>query len=156
LTFQVAAGAISGPFTLANGAVTESTDVSGQGQAGVTNGGHAVFNFTITNAGSYVIQMLVNAPSDSANSLWFNIDAQPQDPAMVFDVPLTSGFEQRIASWRGNGTTYADQFIPKTFNLTAGAHQLIIVGREANTQLQSVSILALPAPPKNLRIMAAR
>jgi hypothetical protein len=80
---------------------------------------------------------------------------------MIFDVPLTTGFQQEIVSWRGNGVAssstpsgFTAQFGPQIFSLSAGAHQLIIVGREANTQLQSVSILRLPAAPQGLRILA--
>jgi hypothetical protein len=73
---------------------------------------------------------------------------------MIWDVTVTTGFEQQLVSWRGNGTDVSDQFVPQIFNLTAGTHRLIIVGREANTQLQSLSILQLPPTPQNLRIIA--
>jgi hypothetical protein len=83
----------------------------------------------------------VNAPNNGANSFFVNIDAEPQDPYMIWDIPVTTGFGQRIVSWRGNGTFDADQFVPKVFNLSQGAHQLIIRGREVNTLLQDVAIL---------------
>jgi len=34
--------------------------------------------------------------------------------------------------------------VPKVFSLSQGSHQLIIRGREANTQLQSITILPSP------------
>jgi hypothetical protein len=148
LTFQASAGVISAPFTLANGSISQSVQTTVP-----TNGGRAAFNFTITNAGYYVIQALVNAPDTSANSFYVNIDAEPQDPVMIWDIVMTSGFEQRLVSWRGNGTDTANQFVPKVFNLAQGAHQVIFRGREANAQLQSFSILQLPAPPQNLRVL---
>jgi hypothetical protein len=120
----------------------------------VTNGGQAVYTFTLTNQGSYIIETLVNAPDTSANSFFVNIDAQPGDPTMTWDISPTTGFEQRTVSWRGNGTDGADQFVPQIFSLAAGTHQLIIVGREANAQLQQLSIVAMPPPPANLRISA--
>jgi len=98
---------------------------------------------------------LVNAANDGANSFYLNIDGQPQDPDMICDLPLTTGFEQRIVSWRGNGTFDNDQFIPKVFTLAPGAHQLIVVGREANVQLQSVSILQLPTTPRNVHVVTS-
>ena len=73
---------------------------------------------------------------------------------MIWDIPLTSGFEQRVASWRGNGTDVSNQFVPKVFNLSAGQHQLIIRGREANVLLTSFAIQSLPTPPVNLRVVA--
>jgi hypothetical protein len=136
--------------------VLTSNYVSQAVETGVTNGGQAVFEFTITNAGSYVIEALVNAANTGENSFYVDIDAQPTDPTMIWDIPVTSGFEERLVSWRGAGTDTADEFVPAVFQLTAGAHQLILVGREANTQLQALSILQLPPPPQNLRIVAGR
>ena len=117
--------------------------------------GEALYNFTITNAGNYVIQALVNAPGDSANSFYVNIDAQPVDPTMTWDIfPFTTGFQNAIVSWRGNGSDTNNQYNPKIFALTAGTHQIIFAGREANTQLQSFSLLQLPATPQNLRVLS--
>jgi hypothetical protein len=102
-----------------------------------------------------VIQALVNAPGDSANSFYVNIDAQPVDPTMAWDIfPFTSGFQNAIVSWRGTGTDTNNQFNPKIFSLTAGAHQIVFAGREANTQLQSFSLIQLPATPQNLRVLS--
>ena len=156
LTFAAYAGILAAPFfagtTVVNGATNSYISQTVQ-TTSITNGGSASFAFTITNAGDYVIQALVNAPNSGANSFYVNVDSQPQDPLMIWDVTLTSGFEQRLIRWRGNGTDTADQFVPKVFTLTAGTHQLIIIGREANTQLSSLSILQIPPPPQNLHIL---
>jgi hypothetical protein len=70
-----------------------------------------------------------------------NMDAQPTDPVMIWDVqPLTTGFMDRTLSWRGTGTATAPQYPTKVFNLSAGAHQLIIRGRAAYTQLGTLTI----------------
>jgi hypothetical protein len=150
LTFPASSGSLSSPFVAANGYIYQPAETD------VTTGGKAVYSFTVTNAGDYLIQALVNASDSGANSFYINMDAQPQDPTMIWDVPLTTGFEQRTVSWRGNGTDVSDQFAPKFFSLAVGPHQLIIVGREANTQLEQVSIVSVPPPPQNLRIMAGR
>jgi hypothetical protein len=68
-----------------------------------------------------------------------NVDTQPEDPVMIWDIEPTNGFEERIVSWRGNGDASSDEFAPKHFNLSAGAHKLFIVGREP-AQLKSISI----------------
>jgi hypothetical protein len=136
---------------------------------GASGGGTAVYNFTITNAGNYEIQALVNAPSENANSFYVNIDGQPQNPTMIWDImPITSGFEQRTVSWRGNGSENNDQIVPKIFNLGAGPHQIVFVGREPYTALSSFVLLpvastqsavshAISAPsstgPENLRVV---
>lgn len=149
LTFAAGSGILTAPFAMASGYVSQSVET------GVTNGGQAVYGFTTTNSGDYVIQALVNAANDGANSFYVNIDGQPQDPDMICDLPLTTGFEQRIVSWRGNGTFDNDQFIPKVFTLAPGPHQLVVVGREANVQLQSLSILLLPTTPRNVHVVAS-
>ena len=151
-TFPATAGTITAPFVVTSGLVGTSY-VSQSVETGVTTGGKAVYSFSITNAGSYVVQVLVNAGSSAANSCYVNIDAQPQDPGMIWDIPVTAGFEQRQVSWRGNGTDVSNQFVPQIFNLTVGTHQLIVVGREANVQLQSFTISPTLPTPQNLRVI---
>jgi len=149
LSFQAASATITPPFALTNGYIYQPIQT-----AAVSNAGVATFNFTLTNAGSYEVQVLVNAPGDANNSFFVNIDALPQDPTMIWDIfPFTSGFEQRTVSWRGNGTDVNNQFIPKVFNLAAGPHELYFCGRESNVQLESLTLVQLPQPPQNLRVV---
>lgn len=62
LSFASYAGTIISPMmTNAAGYITETVDVSNQGQQGVTNGGSATYFFNITNAGQYAIQASVLA-----------------------------------------------------------------------------------------------
>jgi len=141
-SFSASAAVLTAPMAFTNDYLFLASD-----QADITSGGKALFNFTVTNAGNYVIEALVNAPDESSNSFFLNIDAQPEDPDMIWDVELTTGFEKRVADWRGNGSDSAsDQFAPKRFNLTTGAHQIVIVGREPGTLLKSLTIR--PAPPE--------
>ncbi len=141
LTFEAEAGSVTAPFVVASGYIYQTSETS------VTAGGRAIYNFTITNAGDYVIQATVNAPNDAANSLFVNIDAEPQDPSMTWQIPITTGFEARIVNAQGNGTFDHPQFVRKVFKLTIGPHQLIIRGREANTQLDRLTLMQLPASP---------
>ena len=138
------------PFVLTNGYICQPMDTA------AINGVRAAYTFTITNSGSYVIQALVNAPNSGAHSFYLNIDAEPEDPSMIWDIPLTFGFEPRMVSWRGNGTADRKQFDPKSFNLTQGAHQLILRGRETNAQWKVFSFMRLPAAPQNLRIVSVQ
>jgi hypothetical protein len=149
VTIEAESGVVSAPFAITYGYVYQPVQTS------VTNGGCAIYTFTITNAGSYAIQALVNAPSLAENSFYINIDAEPKNPTMAWDIQSpTVGFENRIVSWRGNGTSHADEIVQKNFSLTPGTHQLIIRGRGANTQLDRLSIVRLPEAPKGLRIVA--
>src|SRR5882724_490954 len=147
LTFASTSGTISAPFYVTNGAIAQPA------YTGVTAGGQAVYTFNISAAGHYVVSVSVNAPSQNNNSLFLNIDAQPTDPTMIWDIPLTTGFASQTVSWRGNGTVSSTassgltaQFAPKVFNLSAGVHQLIIRGREANTQLGTITIAPTSLP----------
>ncbi len=132
-TISVTKSELTAPLVLKDGAISQPS------QTELAGGGKAIFKFTVAKAGNYVIQAVVNAPDEDSNSFFLNIDAQPEDPLMIWDVNVTKGFEERIVSWRGNGDSGSDEFAPKRFTLTAGEHQLIIVGREP-AQLKSVSI----------------
>ena len=134
-----------------NGLLTANTSIDGVPTTylyqplpsiGSTSGGTAVYNVTVTNAGDYEIQALVYAPSLNANSFLVNVDDQPQNPNMIWDImPVTSGFEQRVISWRGNGSENDDQVVPKIFYLSTGPHQIIFVGREPGTAMASFALL---------------
>jgi hypothetical protein len=133
ITLPLEAATVSAPLVFTNGYISQPE------QTELADGGKAIFNFTITNAGNYVIQAVVSAPAEDANSFYVNVDAQPEDPMMIWDIDVTNGFEERTVSWRGNGTPESDEFVPKRFKLSAGAHKLIIVGREP-ALLKSITI----------------
>lgn len=138
IVIPATSGAVTSPFISSSNYIYQPTETT------LANSGRAAYSFNIATGGTYVIQTIVSAPNDGANSFFVNIDAEPQDPYMIWDIPLTLGFEQRTISWRGNGTFNASEFVPKVFNLTSGPHQLIIRGREANTLLQRITILQYP------------
>ena len=132
-TIPASAAALKAPLVLKDGAISQPEVTE------LADGGKAVFDFTVNQAGDYVIHAVVSAPGDEQNSFFLNIDAQPEDPAMIWDIDITNGFEERIVSWRGKGDAESDEFKPKRFSLSAGAHKLILVGREP-AELKSVSI----------------
>lgn len=140
LTFAADCGTIAAPFVATNGTLSQAVGTS------LTNGGRAVYCFTIAKPGNYLVSAMVKAPSEGANSLYVNIDAEPADPLMIWDIPVSTSLTSRIVSWRGNGNgdPASSQYLPKTFTLAAGAHQLIIRGREASTTLGTITIAAVP------------
>ena len=140
LTFPSYAGAITAPFTTNGGYLSQSVNT------GVTNGGSAIYEFMITNGGNYVISANVNAPNTGANSLYVNVDNPPTDPTAIWDIPVTSGFATQLVSWRGTGTETNNQYVPEVFNLSAGTHKLIIIGREAGVELGQISFKIWPPP----------
>jgi hypothetical protein len=150
-SFEAESGAITSPFSVAGGAIAQSVETY------LVAGGRAVYQFTLPASGTYTISALVNAPSTAADSFYVNVDSEPTDPYMIWDVsPLTSGFESRSVSWRGNGTWDANEFAPKVFTLSAGQHSLIVIGREAHAALDRLemrSVGTAPSPPTNLRLV---
>lgn len=148
---EAESGVLTAPFRAADGSITQATTTE------LSSGGRAVYLFNVVEAGEYVIQAFVNAPDLTQNSFYLNIDADPVDPDMVWDIlPPTSGFETRLVSWRGKGNAEENELTPKTFNLTQGLHQLILIGREANTQLDYFRIIKLQQPPQNLRVVSSK
>src|SRR6185436_17819431 len=97
LTFEATSGAITAPFVASGGTVYQTT------QTTLADGGRAAYSFAVVNAGDYVVKANVDAPSDAENSLFVNIDGEPTDPYMVWQVPVTAGLESRTVSWQGNG-----------------------------------------------------
>jgi hypothetical protein len=108
----------------------------------------------VEEAGEYAIQAVVNASGEGSNSMYVNIDANPENPTMIWHVPVTSGLEAKVISWQGNGSFDNPEFVPAVFALSQGTHQLIVRGREANTKFQKFSIVKMPSPPSGLRISA--
>jgi len=83
LIFEAENGLLSAPFVVQNGYIVQNTLTA------ATNGGRAAYVFTVTNAGNYIITGTVNAPDGGANSCYVNIDAEPADPTMIWDIPVT-------------------------------------------------------------------
>ena len=149
LTFAANSGTISAPFY-----VTNNNAIVQPAYTALSLGGQAVYTFNVATAGSYVINAQVNAPGMDNNSFFVNIDAQPTDPTMIWDAPVTSGFASQTVSWRGNGGANTNslsgmdaQYAPAVFNLSAGTHQLIVRGREGLAQISSFTITPYSQAP---------
>jgi hypothetical protein len=150
LSFAATDGTIASPFSVdAGGNVFQASE------SGLGDGGRAVYAFVVTNAGDYEVSMVVNAPDLGADSLYVNIDAEPTDPTMIWDIlPLTgaASFETRKVGWRGNGTSAAPEFEVRAFPLSIGTHQLIVRGREGNVKFGRIAIAKRITPPDNLHL----
>jgi len=140
LTFTADSGITAAPLVAKGETLAQAIETS------VTNGGLALYTFHITNAGNYTVSAVVSAPNEGQNSFYVNIDAEPVDPLMIWDIPLCTRPLRHTVSWRGNGGPAASlaQYNPKVFTLSAGMHQLVIRGREANTMLGAITIAAVP------------
>jgi len=139
LTMQAEEGTITAPFTIKGTYISQSIETVDPAAAG-----RAVYPFKVPKAGRYIVVMKLNAPSTSSNSLFVNIDGEPVSPTAIWDIPVTSGFEDRVVSWRGNGTVDANQFVPMVFELAAGNHTLVLLGREKDVQIDSIQVNLAP------------
>jgi parallel beta helix pectate lyase-like protein len=147
LSFAAASGTVTSPFYFSNDAIVQPDYTS------VAAGGQAVYTFRISMAGDYVVSALVNAPSLDNNSFFVNIDDQPTDPLMIWDIPVTVGPSMETVTWRGIGgqdpaspSGFNAQYTPQVFNLSAGTHQLIVRGREGNCELGEITIASAALP----------
>ena len=142
ITLNVSNAVLVAPLFLTNGFIMQT----GLERTDGLDGGIATFEFSITNAGDYVVHGVANATSEESNSFFLNIDADPEDPLSIWDIEVTTGFEERVVNWRGTGASGSDEFDPKVFKLTAGNHKLIVYGREPDAQLKSLTILPFKDP----------
>lgn len=125
---------VTPPMTLVDGVLQQPTKIE------LPASGTAIFALTIPEDGEYQVLADVYAPSGDANSFYVNFDAPPEDPRMIWDIFLkTDEFVERAVTWRGNGGRDDPEFDPKFFHLTAGAHRLIVAGREP-AKLRRVTI----------------
>src|SRR6266576_7291194 len=116
--FAARSGIVTGPFVVMNDCICQpvQTDLAG--------GGRAILSFILTNAGIYALVCSVSAPNTEANSLSVDIDSEPQDPKTTWNIPVTSGFENRIVFWPENVTPGVAQPKQKNFTLGPGTHSI--------------------------------
>ena len=118
-------------FTITSNYLSQSTETSDP-----TQGNQALYWFNITNAGNYVILATVNCPNSGADSFFLNIDSQPTTKNIWDIYPPTTGWTNVYVSWRGANSKTNDQYSPVVFsNLKVGAHELVLVGREAGAEI---------------------
>jgi len=150
LVIEACSGQISPPFVTTNGAVFQPVTT------GPTNGGRAVYDFVVNNPGQYVIRAVVTAPAEEANSFYVNIDGEPDDPAMICEVPVSGeGPTTNLVCWGPSTKPGQMPAARKVFSLKAGSHQLIVRGAEANARIERLLVTPLPSPPGRLRVVAS-
>ena len=107
-----------------------------------SSGGDLEFRFNAPFTADYEVSALLSCPDGGSNSLYINIDAQPVDPTMIWDVPITSfGLERRTAAWRGERDwNVTSSVLPEDAAFNAGRTSFVIRGREANTVIGPITI----------------
>ncbi len=138
LWWKASAGKVAEPFAVAaDGAVVQDRELLDPSDAG-----RVTYRFRVSEAGRYVVQARLEAPTTAANSVLVNVDGEVA-PTMIWDIPVTgsAGAELRTASWRGAGTPDRNEIDPKTFDLPAGEHVLVVVGREAGVRIGEIGLV---------------
>lgn len=143
LSWEAEDGLIEGKFIVENGAIRQDGwALSDTVESSLR--GKASYKFIIPEEGKYLLKLLVKGESLSNNSFLVNIDNNPSSPEMIWDFPVTTGFEERTVSHRGNGNDNENEFTPMVFALSAGEHTLIIFGREADSMIDRISFEKMP------------
>jgi len=141
LQWEAEQGDVVAPFYVtSSGGVTYVVEDVGTGPQ---NGGIDSFTLNVATAGTYRVASVVNTPDQDHNSVYpgFEFNLPLNDPTNVWDMPITGGVWQKAyASWRGNGSNTNAQFPNVTWQLSAGQHTLYLVGREAGSMMDKVSV----------------
>lgn len=141
ISFNATQGEIISPFAVnSDNSISQSVETDDP-----TQGGKATYFFSITNPGDYTVMSDVNCADGSSNSLFVDLDGDPIS-TMVWQIPVTSGFESRTVTWPGVTT-------PRFWMLSPGTHHLVIRGREASTQVKSITFVARPSPPSSPQVV---
>ncbi len=130
LDFQAESGLIEAPFVIESGSLSQSIRTYDP-----NIGGRARWRVRIPKAGFYTVSASVKAPSSAENS--FFIDWDKESFPVTWDIPVTRGFEPRVARWVDQNTGIWD---PRIWELTKGVHTLILRGREPNVLIESIRV----------------
>jgi hypothetical protein len=140
---------------------------TGDSSSSVTDG-YALFGFTVASNGYYYLDVNARGETSGADSFYVQIDGVPVAQTHTWDIlPATTGFQDRVVSWRGGGTFDAPQYPTNLWNLTTGNHLLAIFRREPGAAISNITLRAYStnapavAPfilqqPQNIRLTNAQ
>lgn len=121
---------------------------TGDSSSAVSTDGYALFGFTVASNGYYYLDVNARGETSGADSFYVQIDGVPVAQTNTWDIlPATTGFENRVVSWRGGGTFDAPQYETNLWNLTTGNHLLAIFRREPGAAISNITLRAYSATP---------
>lgn len=113
------------------------------------NAGRATIRFSLDEAREVSLWARVRAPTHANNSVFVGLDELPVEPvdASSWDIPVTPVLSWQRIIPRGAGEEWrpADQAWPGT--VSAGAHELVVSGREASVELDAFCVTSADARP---------
>ena len=130
--------------TLVSPLVADSGNfVSQPADTELADAGYLVLGFTAPSNGNYFLESVVNAASAMNNSFWLEMNDNVADTADIWDInPITSGFQTRVVSARGNGTFDNPEFPTNVWTLSSGVNYVMVRGREPDAQLRTLTLRA--------------
>lgn len=137
---SAAQGVISPPFILTNGYLTQTVETSG------TNGGRAVYTFTIDYPNEYAVFLVTETPGGDGGSVFVNIDAEPNVADTKCHFPFSDGFATNLVQNPSKAG-------PRWFPLAKGNHEIVLRGCDANVKIRELRVIGRPTPPSNLRLV---
>lgn len=113
------------------------------------NGGRATIRFSLDEDREVSLWARVRAPTHSNNSLFVGLDGLDADPAdtTTWDIPVTPVLSWQRILLRGEGEEWAPEDDAWPGMVTAGAHELVLSGREASVELDAFCITTADARP---------
>lgn len=115
--------------------------------------GHMQFKFVVPSTGNYRIDCNVDAPTGGNNSFFVAVNGTND----VWDIIPFASSEVRSVNYRGSGAFDAPQYQPMVWPFTAGVTNYgVIFGREANTKIQTISLVEVSPPPATATLYFAQ
>jgi hypothetical protein len=104
--------------------------------------GRVIVTFDVATSGTYMLRMLVDAPNDSANSVFVSVNNPVVQEVHTWHIAPTSGFETRTV---GYGIS-VETTTANAFTLSAGRHTVIVAGRERGVRIGRIWLDPATAP----------
>lgn len=133
---------ITPPFSRVGSYIIYNSETLDPASAGL-----ARYTLNVERSGTYVLKMLVDAPTTSSNSMFVGIGSSTLTTAQLWSITPTSGFQSRAV-------IYPNQTSNHVFNLSAGSHTLTIAGRERGLKIDSVWLEAVSVESSSTKLGA--
>lgn len=142
LSFEADAGLVESPMADGGDYVSQSVTTSDPAQ-----GGRVRWRVTIPSTGDYTVSVSATAAAFASDTFFLEFDGEPTSPSDIVDLePIVGDGETAIdVTHRGTGSSSSPEFAPRVWTLSAGEHTLYLRGREASTQIHTLTIEAVAA-----------
>lgn len=132
-------GTLISPMTVSANVISATGDAS----SAIPADGYALYGFATSSNGYYYIFSNCRGETSGADSFYVQIDGVPVAQTNTWDIlPATTGFQDRVVSWRGSGTFTSPQYTTNLWYLTSGDHYLAIFRREPAAAISNLTLLA--------------